>query len=46
MIALNKVLQQAGIKTGLYFIHVCKSPSGAIIALISEKANVSQLIPR
>ena len=46
MLALNEVLQQAGERTGLCFIHVWYSLSGAISALLSEKADSSQLIPQ
>ncbi len=45
MLALNKALQQDGEGTGLCFIRVRYSPSGAISALLGEKADASQLIP-
>ena len=46
MLALNKALQQAGEETSLRFIRVRYAPSGAISALLSEKADAGQLLPR
>lgn len=46
MLALNKALQQAGEETSIRFIRVRYSPSGAISALLSEKADAGQLLPR
>ena len=45
MLTLNKALQQAGEETSLRFIRVRYAPSGAISALLSEKADAGQLLP-
>ena len=45
MLALNKALQQAGVKTYIRFSRVQYAPSGAISALFTEKADAGQLIP-
>ena len=46
MLALNEALQQAGEMVDLRFTRVRYAPSGAISALLSEKADAGQLIPR
>ena len=46
MLVLNEALQQAGEETSLRFIRVRYAPSGAISALLSEKADAGQLLPR
>ncbi len=46
MLALNEALQQAGEEMSLRFIQVRYAPSGAISALLFEKADAGQLLPR
>ena len=46
MLALNEALQQAGVETYIRFSRVRYVPSGAISALLTEKANAGQLIPQ
>ena len=46
MLALNEALQQVGEETSIRFTRVRYAPSGAISALLSEKADAGQIIPR
>ncbi|MCJ1348444.1 hypothetical protein MMC31_006676, partial [Peltigera leucophlebia] len=46
MLALNEALQQAGVETYIRFSRVRYAPSGAISALLTEKADAGQLIPQ
>lgn len=46
MLALNEALQKAGEGSDIRFSRVKYAPSGAIYALITEKANAGLLIPR
>ena len=46
MLALNEALQQVGEETYIRFTRVRYAPSGAISALLTEKADAGQLIPR
>ena len=46
MLALNEALQQAGEEKSIRFSRVGYAPSGAVSALLNEKADAGQLIPR
>ena len=46
MLALNEALQKAGEGLETRFFRVRYSPSGAVSALLTEKANAGSLIPR
>ena len=46
MLALNEALQKAGEEPCIRFSRVRYAPSGAISALLTEKADAGQLIPR
>lgn len=46
MLALNEALQQAGVESYIRFSRVRYAPSGAICALLTEKADAGQLIPQ
>ena len=45
MLALNEALQKAGIETKVCFSCVRYAPSGSILALLTEKADTTMLIP-
>ena len=46
MLALNEALQRAGEGLETRFCRVRYSPSGAVSALLTEKANAGSIIPR
>ena len=46
MLVLNKELQKAGEGLDTRFSRVRYSPSGAVSALLTEKANAGSIIPR
>ena len=46
MLALNEALQKAGEESHIRFCRVKYAPSGAISALLNEKADAGLLIPR
>lgn len=46
ILALNEALQQVGEETYIRFTRVRYAPSGAISALLTEKADAGELIPR
>ena len=46
MLALNEALQRVGEETCIRFTRVQYTPSGAISALLTKKADAGQLIPR
>ena len=44
MLALNKALQKAGVETRVWFSRVRYAPSGAISALLTERADATMLL--
>lgn len=45
MLALNKALQKAGVRSKTRFCHICYAPSGSISAFLTEQADASMLLP-
>lgn len=43
ILSLNKALYQAGVEAKVWFSHVQYMPSGSILSLFTEKANVTIL---
>lgn len=46
MLALNEVLQKAGVESKVRFCQVQYMPSGSILALLTEKADATMLLPQ